>query len=760
MKTMKVRPKFATLLLGLSLLLLLPELSAQREARRARRGAAGAERPTAANDTDSEGAMDYRANEMLKRGLEFIEEKQEDRGLKLIASIPQMYPKSKVRFKAHLALGDYYMSKNQYELALKKFTEAEKEDDDEIKAESLYKIGICHYSLNAYDKAFMVLRQVTNRYPWSIYANEAYYYIGLCHFKLNRWVRAVEALEMVGTSVPPSSDKEQQARFAEAGQRVFIKIHDEDLVVLADTEQTFNVSVANTNGDRETVEMTPLGKSVTHYLGSIPTEPGDPKVGDGILQCKGGDRITVTYDDGNTAEGERNQKIVSTIELVSSASIGFTDGAYREYTKGIFGDREFFMRVKDLDRDVSPGPDTLTVNVRSFFKPEKEVDVEKTGIDLDDAKDEMVERHSIELTLTETGPRTGMFTGTGRTRIFDPENPDAPGEGIKVGQGDEIVLEYVDERHIEGTDPKTLVYKGKALVGEIQDVKIEHRRVTDLDVRSQKNLIEARIYLRLGNIFKEVGLQKQASEKADEGLDRIEEVLKTGIRANVDRTILEEAFNIKWELLMVQDKLQEAINVCNTLIGLFPDSSLVDVALMKVADAKMGVNEPKSKADALNIYNSILRLKASPLKAEAQFKIAEAMEREMTERIKANPQTKPDFSRAMLAYRKCLENYPESPYAGQSLEKISNYYIQAQDFQRAVELMEQVFQDYPDASFLDSMLCKWAIAAFRLGQFEVAKAKCDQLINEYPNSKFAEQAKNIKNIVEKRLGSAASGDTE
>jgi TolA-binding protein len=759
MKTMTRRSTFTALSLIAALFVLVPpDLLAQREARRARRGTATGSQPAGTAGEDSEASIDYRANEMLKKGLEFIEEKQEDRGLKLIASIPQMYPKSKVRFKAHLALGDYYMGKSQYDLALKKFSEAEKEDSDEIKAESLYKIGICHYSMNAYDKAFMVLRQVTNKYPWSIYANEAYYYIGLCHFKLNRWARAVEALEMVGTSVPPSDEEGKQANFAEAGQRLFVKIHDEDLVVLAESEQKFNVTVENSNGDRETVEMGLLGKSLTHYLGSVPTEPGEAKPNDGILQCKGGDQIKVSYQDTNTGEGKQNQKVLSTIELVSSASIGFTDGAYREYTKGIFGDREFFVRIKDLDRDTSPGPDTVQVKIRSLFKPEKEVDVEKTGIDLETVSEEMTERDTVEITLTETGPRTGMFTGIGKTRIVDLEKPDAPGEGLKVDKGDEVILEYTDERHIEGSNPKTLVYKAKALVGEIQDVKIEHRRVTDLDVRSRKNLIEARIFLRLGNIFKEVGLQKQASEKADEGLDRIEEVLKSGIRANVDRSILEEAFNIKWELLMVQDKLQEAINVCNTLIGLFPDSSLVDVALMKVADAKMTATDPKSKADALNIYNSILRLKQSSLKAEAQYKIAEAMENEITERAKANPQAKSDFSRAMLAYRMCLEKYPESPYAGQALEKISNYYIQAQDFQRAVELMEQVFQDYPDASFLDGMLCKWAIAAFRLGQFDVAKAKCDQLINEYPNSKFAEKAKSIKAIVEKKSGGASAGE--
>jgi len=99
-----------------------------------------------------------------------------------------------------------------------------------------------------------------------------------------------------------------------------------------------------------------------------------------------------------------------------------------------------------------------------------------------------------------------------------------------------------------------------------------------------------------------------------------------------------------------------------------------------------------------------------------------------------------------------LDNYPDSMFAGQALEKISNYYISTKDYKRAIEMMEQVFNDYPDAAFLDQMLYKWTLAAYRLGQLDVAKQKCEQLLSEYPDSPSAPKAKQIREILVKKLG--------
>jgi TolA-binding protein len=105
----------------------------------------------------------------------------------------------------------------------------------------------------------------------------------------------------------------------------------------------------------------------------------------------------------------------------------------------------------------------------------------------------------------------------------------------------------------------------------------------------------------------------------------------------------------------------------------------------------------------------------------------------------------------MMAYKKVADTYPDSPFAGEALDKIANYYIQVKDFDRAMELMQQVFQDYEDAPFLDRMLLKWVIAAYRAGKYPLAKEKLDELLSRYPNSAPAEKGREFAPVIEKRL---------
>ncbi|MFC1461585.1 tol-pal system YbgF family protein, partial [Verrucomicrobiota bacterium] len=107
--------------------------------------------------------------------------------------------------------------------------------------------------------------------------------------------------------------------------------------------------------------------------------------------------------------------------------------------------------------------------------------------------------------------------------------------------------------------------------------------------------------------------------------------------------------------------------------------------------------------------------------------------------------------RAMQAYKICAEKYPDSEFAGKSLGKLVDYYVDTKDYSQADYLLEQIFQDYPDADFLDSMLLKWVLASYRMGNYEKAKDKCTQLLFDYPSSSFAIQAKKVLPKLERKL---------
>ena len=220
-----------------------------------------------------------------------------------------------------------------------------------------------------------------------------------------------------------------------------------------------------------------------------------------------------------------------------------------------------------------------------------------------DAQEDRYEtRDSIEVTLAETGPYTGTFTGTVVPHVVKAGEPFTKGEGkLHVAKGDDVLLEYVNEISMASPEPRTIAAAAKLLLGQFQDVKIEQRVVDSIDLKVRKDLIEAKIYLKLGQIFKEVGLVNKAAEKADEGLARVDSILASSIKASLERALVEEAFSVKWDLLLVKDNLGQAIEVCRTLTQLFPDSSLVDRALLKIGQAKMEAGNP---GDAIGIFLS------------------------------------------------------------------------------------------------------------------------------------------------------------
>jgi TolA-binding protein len=703
--------------------------------------------------TDEQTRIERRAREMISQGRELLRLRQEERAVKVLQQVPRMFPEAQARFQAYLELGKHYLEQRKLEEAIEQFDAVEESEDDGERAEALYRIGICHYEQNQYEQAFMVLRRVTTEYRWSVYANEAFYYIGLCHFKLNRWAKADEALRMVGTSVPPTL---QEQAYAEAGQRLYVKVSDQDLSVLMRLGEAEDIVVEAASGDREAIELEPLGRRSRDFIGSLRTALGEATAADGVLQIKGGDTVEVLYLDRNTESGSRDEKRLYSLRMVSSAAVGFTDGAYREYAKGVFGDQMAFVRVKDLDGDTSDQADTLTVRVFSHYKLEREDDPERRGVELEEEEERWVDRDSLELPLTETAPHSGLFTGTIMPRVVDETTAtlEKTPETLFVREGDEVVVEYVDQLHLDGDEPRLLADRVPVVIGTIPNVESKVYTTSDPNLQARKQLIESQILLKWAGIFRDVGLMEKAREKSGEGLERVDEVIRASARANLERELVEQGFAVKWELLLVQDRLREAISVCHALTRLFPDSNLADRAFLQIAQAKVSNEEYR---EALPILASVVRLPNArrEIKAEAQYTIGlvhEEMAMAAAQRHAARGgNARPNLSEAIRNYRTCAETYPDTPHAGEALQKIVNYYIHYRDYPRAVELLERIFQDYPDKTWLDEMLLKWGVVAYRMEEYQTSYEKFMQVLQEYPGGPAAAKARQYLKAVQKKL---------
>lgn len=720
-------------------------------------------RSDAAADQDAEAMrVDRRAHAMIDSAVELLEQRQEERAVRILEQVPQMFPDARARFRAYVVLGDYHMENRNYDGAVAQFRQVQEGAREEDRAAALLKTGICYYQMSDYDQAFIALRRVTSEFRWSDDANEAFYYIGMCHFNQGRWTQAEEALRMVGTSVPPA-DFQDGDILAEAGHRLYVKVQDRDLPVLSRLGQETYVDVVAQSGDRERMLLEPQGQGSDDFIGSIRTEPGQPSPGDGILQIRGGDTVTVEYIDVNTESGDLNKKRLATIRMVSTAAIGFTDGAFIEYVNGVFGDQRAFIRVKDLDHDRTPGKDTITVHVRSRFKLERDDDVSRQGFELDE-QEQWEERDRISVQLTETEPHSGIFVGTFVPRVI--------GEGVQAGtpgmqipgdiphlqvrHEDAVELEYTDELHIHGSEPRHLSVRVPVVIGQLANVESIVYETTDVNLQARKLLVEAKIFLRWAEIFDQVGLNEHRNVRSEEGLSRVETVIRLSTRESLERALVEDAFRVKWELLMTQGRLREAIAASHQLTRLFPDSRLADQAFLQIAKAEL---ETGNARESIPLFQAVLSLPnaSAEVKGEAQYSIGLAEEKLAVEfareRSTATREVRPNMTRAIAAYRRTAEAYPDSHYAGEALQKIVNYYILYQDYARAIELIERVMVDYPDKSWLHEMLLKWGIAAFRMRNYELSHAKFQQILEQYPGTSSASQARRFLEVVERRLPS-------
>lgn len=687
--------------------------------------------------------MEQRAKRMVQNAVQLIKDGETDRGVNMLEAIPKMFPDAAARFSAFLELGRHLASVGQNDAALAALRKVAPSENREEQAEALLLQARVHNALGRGGEASMLLRRVTTDYPDSPFANDAWYEIGQIHFKAKRWVRAQEAFLRVGTAVPRAEAKPGQKPapvLAEAGQRLFVHVSDRDLQVLTKLGRKMNVKVAAKSGDTETLALEPFGQDGLAAIASVPTcsEAGAPE--DGKLTVQGGDIVSCTYVDEANSVGDTNVPKLSDVRIVSSAVLSVMDGAYRQSVKGVFSGHPAFLRLRDLDLDVTPQPDKATVHVTTLRLKPKPTDEEIAlgeAEPLDPEADPWEVIAELDVTLTETAPRSGVFEG----RVVPYADGKAPTGGdpsIEAAADGRLVLEYTDKLHLGGDTPKTVTTEVAVLLGGSTEPQSIVSNASDASIQSRKLLLEAQLLHKWASIFKDVGLERQANEKADEGLLRVAEIFGFARRFALDRDIVENTYAAKWDLELDKGQLGAAIATCNALVNAFPDTILADVAFMRIGSARAASDDPKDLDEAVRIYRSVLGMPNSPNKAEAQFLLAQVLEKKA--RLLTADGKKTDFTQAITAYRQCAENYPESSFAGESFKRVVTYLIETRDLDRAADTLDRVFQDYPDAPWLDEMLLRWGIVYYRKGDRTTAIEKFQRVLEEYPGGAAAQQA--------------------
>lgn len=700
------------------------------------------QRPAAGEAPDR---ADQAAFRLVNSAQEMIEANDTERALRTLDSVLERFPESTQRFHAHLVLGRYYVDSAKYPEAISHLrnvlvlenNETKSADELEWLREAMYLSGRAYFETRQFQSAFPVLRRLTRDHADSSWSNQAHYYIGMSHFAQGNWQKAIDSLGLVGTFADPDSP---EATSVEIGRRMYIKIRDQDLPVAARLGKKVTLSIRGKSGDSEKIEAVPLPGASEVFIASIATKPGVPIPNNSIVELMSGDDVEVVYVDENTASGEPNITRLSQVRAVSSGMVMFTTATLDSPAVAAFVNQPLNVVLDDADLSVSSESDTATVEIFSRYAlpPGEDLTLEEIA-----AQPVIYEtRDKISLALREVGEppvRTGRFAG--RFFVLEDANPAQPPEGmpaLRVGPEDEVVVVYMDGRHGGGEKPREIL-SAISVSGSLEGrPRATQFLVAEATLKARKNLVEATAYLELARIFESMGLGEGAAERAKQGIALVNEIIQDP--QEIPAKLREEAFQRKWELELAKKDYSGAIATCTTFSRLFPESPVVDQALIGIGMVKM---EEKQYSEARGIFERILAIPNSQVRGQAQFLIAQTVELE-------NPTRK---DAAIPFYRQTAERFPNSEYAGEALSKLVDYYIETRDFSQAEDLLGQIFEDHPDAPFLDAMLLKWAILAFRREDFPTAKDKCTQLLLDYPESRFAPRAQELLPRIEAKLES-------
>ena len=683
----------------------------------AAREAPAQEAKPAAGGAPARGSLieDRAAAKLLEAGDARFDADEFTKAVEVWQSVIERYPRSKVRFSAHMRLGNYLLDRERaYDRARVHFEAAATEDNREEaeRAEATLKLGVCFYEARNYGKCFTVMREVIEKFPISSQVNEAYYYIGLGHFQLGHYSRAIEALDKVGTAL--SSD-EGKVDKAEMGKRLFIKVDDADLAAL-EPGQNVKIRCETTAGDAETVECLTIGRNVRVVLGSVITRLGKPVPENGQLEVRGDDKIKVTYIDSHTGDRQFDRPVLKEIAVVGDAIVQITDGAFSETLQGVVLDREVNIQITDPDRDLTDAAEQIKAAIEVYReKTTEELEAEQakaaaqqTAAATDHAQqvaavepqiDPYKQIDRVEITLTEAKivretlvlPESGE-PGETQTPVETESNRSAPEVRNAEKQSPNL------KPKAEGVLPKSAPASKSS--------RVARRSVFILTAAPGKSDDTGQPAINAGET-----LPKSPGEDTTihTGVFRTEITLAKNDTAIAGDIILQA---LPGDLIRVT--YNDELNTSEAPIVSLAQARAVEgnlgsvrVTRSQISDQELRIQTQLKTADALtNIGN---RYKEFGLKKNAEAKYAQALA--VCENISEDAQRLGGH---------LLEN---------TYVQLWQIYYEMDKFELAAAMCQRLQQEFPNSGFVDDALLKLAEVVRKQGDLQRAIGIYDRLVN-------------------------------
>lgn len=324
------------------------------------------------------------------------------------------YPKTPQAVEAEFGIGETFMEQKVYDQAEQTFERLANRRDRDIVIRAEFLRGVLANRRGDRDEARQIFRSVLERVPNIDLANQALFNLSEVYGAEQRYVDQLELLRTIGRLGRASK------RFHTPGEPLSIVVQDSDLGVSRGHSRIPVLVTTEPGGDSELIYLLSGGAGKGLFRADLETRLGAANKNDRILQLSGQDVIRVDYPpefkkefkDTPLPDSEIRIASDARLEMASSKIVDVNEETFsqqleresrtnpdeEEQRKGLIRPKDqvkpgnlVYLRVKDADRDLTDQPDTITLRLTTSSGDQ------------------------VQVTLTETGPHTGVFEGTAKT---------------------------------------------------------------------------------------------------------------------------------------------------------------------------------------------------------------------------------------------------------------------------------------------------------------------------------------------------------
>ncbi|MHB9024382.1 MAG: tetratricopeptide repeat protein [Armatimonadota bacterium] len=627
-------------------------------------------------------------------------------------NVLKRFPDTQVRYKAQFRLADALQALKKDADALALLQAVVKEESPEWSPQALAHIGELYSAQQKYSEAFRAYRQIITGYPSSPMVDRAHFAIGVTHFRLGHFELAAKELDQVGTA---SAIRLPELQRVSPGEPLYILLTEPNTV--ASLEMTMTVTVTAKSGDKESVVLIPELEGGERFIGSIPTELGTGKAGDGVLQLFGNDSVVLSYKSRYVGGGATEKTI--TMTAASNARLVIRDSQGNE-VRGVVVSDMLTVEVNDPDRDVSGDKDTVAVDLKT-----KRKDTEK-------------------LTLTETEAHSGLYRATIKTAKGEPipdsgsleTNADLA-EGSMTQFDDSITVAYADELNLSLADNGSrklslTVATYAATPGNL--MAVEHD-ITRSDLAIKALLYKGRSLTQIAATYRDLGQDVKALINFRQATEQFQTILAKYPNAPE----VEDAMYGLYQNYLEQGQYWSAISMINQITRRFPQSTRASQALFELAALHVKREEFER---ALAIFQNLAQsAKGTPLAEEAQYAICTTYLTMLKPRPGSIQYIAP-VSREQVAFslEEFARAFPASERTPEAFWQLARLRYEGEDFRGTVDTARRMLALYPDHVMTGRTLLMQAQAQLKIRDRQGAEETLRMIIANYAGEADAAQA--------------------